>query len=84
MINNNMTELVAKKAEQLKAAADTPVTTGAGMLTLGIAAAFLGGLVLGLVISPRKKIVYNVCGSCEDYHDDYDDEDDDNNNILRF
>lgn len=70
----------------IKAAEET-VTVSRKVLTLEIAVALLGGIVLGMFLSPRKKVTYKIASNNrinaaddeeeeeEDYAEDEDDED---------
>ena len=106
-MNNFVTELITKKASHaagnavetakeaaasIKRYADEEVIISRKMISLKVAAAFLGGLVIGMLISPRKKVSYKIASEnhdigggevsvnkpCDEYeYDDYDEDDDD-------
>lgn len=104
-MNNIVTEIFAKKAvhaaenavETAKGAAanirkyaDEEVIVSRKMISLKVAAAFLGGLVIGMLISPRKKVSYKIAsdnhdigggeysanGRDDEYDEDYDEDED--------
>lgn len=94
-MNRTVTELftknAAKAAETAKEAAanikryaDEEVIVSRKMISLKVAAAFLCGLVIGMLISPRKKVSYKIASDNHDIGEipglDYDgDEDYDEN-----
>ncbi len=61
---NKITEnLIARKAAELSKAADEQITMSRRVYSLEIAVALLGGIVLGMIISPRKKVSYKIASN---------------------
>ena len=91
-MNKLASTLIEKKVKDTAAgiikAAEETVTVSRKVLTLEIAVALLGGIVLGMFLSPRKKVTYKIASNNrinaaddeeeeeeEDYAEDEDDED---------
>ena len=101
-VNDIFTRKAAQAAETAKEAAanikrfaDEEVIVSRKMISLKIVAAFLGGLVIGMLISPRKKVSYKIASDNHDIgeipgldydgDDDYDeDEEDDDKKNSKF
>ena len=72
--------IVEKKIEEVRKTAGSDITMSKGMLALGLIAAALGGLVIGIFISPKGAKVQNVSGdrsrdAIDDFNDLWFDED---------
>ena len=71
---NILTGMTAKKAadaaaqavDKVKKAADEEILISRKMISLKVAVALLGGIVIGMLISPRKKVSYKIAS---DNHD---------------
>ena len=64
--------IVEKKLEAVKKSAGSEITTSRGVLALGLLAAALGGLVIGIFISPKCSKVCS-CGTSGKDRNDFDD-----------
>lgn len=72
VLNRTASE-VSKKAEEI-------ITMNKKTLMLEIAVALLGGIVIGMFLSPRKKVTYKIASNNRiNADDDKDDEDEDGN-----
>ena len=80
-MNNIVTDFITKKASHaaesavetaketaanIRKYADEEVIISRKMISLKVAAAFLGGLVIGMLISPRKKVSYKIASENHD------------------
>ncbi|MBP5781428.1 MAG: hypothetical protein J6X34_09375 [Clostridia bacterium] len=75
-------------AENIKKLGDENIIISRRVFSLQIAVAVLGGIVFGMLISPRKKVSYKIasenrdigtcdCCPCKSREEDYDGDDDD-------
>ena len=83
---------ITRTAAGIKKAAEEEVTMSRKMISLKVTAAFLAGLVLGMLISPRKKVSYKIASDNkinqleeDDYDEDYDEDEPANRgNTIKF
>lgn len=59
-------EEITRTAAEIKKAAEEEITMSRKMISLKVTAAFLGGIVLGMLISPRKKVSYKIASENHD------------------
>lgn len=88
-MNKLAASIAAKKigeaTNEIMKAAEEEITMSKKVYALEIAVALLGGIVIGMFLSPRKKVSYKIASnnninSCDDEdaeYDEYDEEDDD-------
>ncbi len=55
--------VLTKTAEQLEKRSEETVTMSRKTFALEIAVALLGGIVLGMFLSPRKKVTYKIASN---------------------
>jgi hypothetical protein len=78
-------ETATQTVEKIRKAADEEILVSRKEISLKIAVALLGGIVLGMLISPRKKVSYKIASENHDIgggefsvnkpHDEEEDED---------
>ena len=83
-MNKAVSGIINKKIAAISKAAEEEVTVSKKLFSLELAVAFLGGIVIGMFLSPRRNSSYTIASnnqinSCEDEEDDEfeDDGDDD-------
>lgn len=59
----NAVESAKEAVESLKKLADEDIIISRRVFSLEIAVALLGGIVLGMLISPRKKVSYKIASN---------------------
>ena len=57
---------ITRTASDIKKAAEEEITVSRKYISLKVTAAFLGGIVLGMLISPRKKVSYKIASENHD------------------
>ncbi len=77
-MNRVLNDVIGKKATELAKAAEEEIVISRKVLSLEIAVALLGGIILGMIISPRKKVSYKIASNNNiNADDEYDEEEDD-------
>lgn len=67
--------IVTKTASEVVKKSEENVTMSRKMLMLEIAVALLGGIVIGMFLSPRKKVTYKIASNNRINAEDDDDDD---------
>ncbi|MBQ3841614.1 MAG: hypothetical protein II820_02860 [Ruminiclostridium sp.] len=87
LINELVNKKVADKVNSVVKAAEEEITMSRKVFGLEIAVAILGGIVFGMLISPRKKVSYKIASNNHDIGDfagskhcteEYDEDEDEN------